>query len=53
MSIFQPDHKILMDLGKVLEKVYTMEVGEFNTFFSHDTKPNEGNQGINDDYHVY
>lgn len=36
-GVFYPDHKILMDLGKILERVYTMEPDEFNCIFQKST----------------
>lgn len=32
-SYFYPDHEILMSMGKILERVYTLDVDEFNTVF--------------------
>ena len=33
-DVFFPEHKILMDLGKILERVYTMTPDHFNGVFN-------------------
>jgi hypothetical protein len=34
VSIFEPDHKILLEMGKILERVYTLSPDEFHNTFS-------------------
>lgn len=33
LKLFFPDHKILMEGGKIMERMFTMEVDEFNEVF--------------------
>lgn len=47
-GVFYPDHKILMDLGKILERVYTMEPDHYEGVFSK-TKQNLDKYKLDDD----
>lgn len=51
--VFEPDHKILMDMGKILEKVYTMEPDHFNSVFSKKHSKASDKYEIESDYHRY
>lgn len=52
-SIFEPHHKILMDMGKILERVYTMEPDHFQALFNKNKLNLADYPELETDYHRY
>lgn len=52
-GVFFPDHKILMDLGKILERVYTMEPDHFEGVFTKSKQNLDKFQLEDEDFHRF